>query len=408
MEAARKITDGQDLSDIHEHGDGFVLYPFGRKLHSARCDTVPGMALNPKEPRWFAPDVAAAREYQADRLARYPTAQPFERVQCCGSLIPDEAVFGACRDHPPSSPAQVAADSPSTSDSGEGCLWTGRAESASFELWTTRRTPFETDQSAQQKAMIRRIAPLVALLRCDSRERLHGVFVSDETASKQPDPENIASYNFGSAPFAGSGSVIAFERSYGAAPESPQALDGPARYYHRWSVVPMEAPLGHWIEGDVVARWTDVPVDLEGDLGLAAWRAMRENPERVTVEAALGASDCYGIDVTLSAPRGRTISIVKVVKGLVDGPLAGLQRTETLEPDIVLKLLARRWGHPIDEQTLLRLATANTPPTLLPRAPFNRNGLDPCDELCVAGIARTVTGDGPAVLSGRVFRVQAR
>lgn len=30
------------------------------------------MALNPKEPQWFAPDVAAAREYHADRLARYP------------------------------------------------------------------------------------------------------------------------------------------------------------------------------------------------------------------------------------------------------------------------------------------------------------------------------------------------
>jgi len=254
--------------------------------------------------------------------------------------------------------------------------------------------------------MVKEIAPLVGSLRCGTGESLHGVFISNETASKQPDAENIAFYNFGPAPFAGADSVIAFERSYGAAPEPPQPLNGPAPYYHRWSVLPEDAPFETWIEGEVVASWQDVPLDVEGDPGLAAWRALREHPERVIVDAGLSASDRYGIDVTLSTPPGRAPSIVKAVKGLVDGPLAGLQRADDLEPDIVLKLLARRWGRPIDEPTLVRLVTAIAPATLLPRAPFNRNGLDPCDELCVAGIARTTSVDAPPVLNGRVFRVK--
>jgi hypothetical protein len=89
-------------------------------------------------------------------------------------------------------------------------------------------------------------------------------------------------------------------------------------------------------------------------------------------------------------------------------PLAGLQRSDHLEPDVVSRLLARRWGRPIDESTLLRIASAAAPRPLLPRAPFNKNGLDPCDEFCVAGIARVVATDGPALLTGKVFRSAPR
>lgn len=112
--------------------------------------------------------------------------------------------------------------------------------------------------------MVRELAPLVGSLRCDSHERLHGVFISDETSSNQPDAENIAFYNFGSAPFTGANSVLAFERSYAEAPRPPRPLAAPARYYHVWSVVPENAPFEHWIEDDVVASWKAVPFDLMG------------------------------------------------------------------------------------------------------------------------------------------------
>jgi hypothetical protein len=99
---------------------------------------------------------------------------------------------------------------------------------------------------------------------------------------------------------------------------------------------------------------------------------------------------------------------VKALKGLVDGSLAGLQRADQLDADVVSRLLRRRWGRPIDESTLLSLVSASAPQPLLPRAPFNQNGLDPCDELCVAGIARVVATNRAAVLTGKVFRMIPR
>lgn len=157
-----------------------------------------------------------------------------------------------------------------------------------------------------------------------------------------------------------------------------------------------------------MAEWRDVPIDLAGDLGLAAWRALRENPGSVEVRDHLTATDYFGVIVTLSAPVGGSPSVVAAVKGLVDGPLAALQRADQLPDPVVTKLLGRRWARPIDEPKLLALVSAHEPRTVLPRAPFNRNGLDPCDEFCVAGIARVAAGGSRPTFSGRVMRVAPR
>lgn len=394
---ARTITDQDDLSAIHDAAEGFVFYPFGRKVHSARCPTVPGMALNPNEPRWFAPDVATARAFQAERSERYPTARPFESVRCCAALIPETLVARHRSTEDAAHPEPV----PSSRED-----WTIRSSPRAVELWTTTRTRFGDDQSPVQRAMIRTITPQVASLRCGANERLHGIFVSDEVTSRQPDAENIAFYNFGSAPFAGAGSTLGFERSYAAAPAAPRPLDPPARFFHRWEVVADDAPFASWQEGESVAAW-DVPVDLAGDLGLAAWRALREHPDAVEARATLTAAEPFGIEAVLAVPGVHQPSVVQAIKGLVDGPLAGLQRADELEPEVIARLLRRRRGRPIDEPTLRSLIEAPTPPPVLPRAPFNRNGLDPCDELCVTGIARVVPTVGEARLRGRVFRVEA-
>ena len=393
---ARKIMNDGDLAAIHSSGEGFVFYAFGRKVHSARCPTVPGMALNPKEPRWFAPDIPAARAFQAERLERYRTARPFDLARCCAALVPDAVVAG---DRGARQPLQLQPTAPFGKD------WTVRSSPDSVELWTTTRTPFGGDQSPAHKAMIREITPLVAALRCGRGQRLHGLFVSDDVNTRQPDAENIAFYNFGSAPFLGAGSVVGFERSYAAAPPSPRPLSSPARFFHRWSVIAHDAPFGHWKEGELVASW-DVPIDVAADLGLAAWRALREHPDAVEVRTKLTATEPFGIEAILVIPGDRLPSVVQAIKGLVDGPLAGLQRADDLDPQVVTRLLTRRWGRPIDETTLRSLACAPKPPPILPRGPFNRNGLDPCDERCVAGIARVIPTDGDAHLRGRVFRLQ--
>ena len=83
MTIVRRIESESDLARIHASGRGYVFYPFGRKVHHASCATVPGMRLNPKEPRWYAPDDDSAVEYQAKRLTDFRTAKPMQSVSCC-------------------------------------------------------------------------------------------------------------------------------------------------------------------------------------------------------------------------------------------------------------------------------------------------------------------------------------
>jgi hypothetical protein len=364
------------------------------------------MALNPKEPRWFASDEDNARAYQRDRFASYRNAQPFECVGCCEDLVPADVLVS--RDGG-SSPISAASGSDPTGDSGEGRLWISLARGkGALELWTIRRTPFETDQSAQQKAMVRELAPRLQQLRCGENDRLHGIFTSDEVRSRQPDAENIAFFNFGSAPFAGASRTLGFERSYQGAPPSPISLEAPARHHHSWELVPFDAPFSHWVERDSVASWKNLPIELQAELGLAAWRAVRENAVNIDVLGQLTAEDYFGITVTLTVPTRHQQSIVKSIKGLVDGPLAGFQRADTVAPEVMTRLIGRRWGRPMERATLAALVAAHDPPPVLPRPPFNKNGLDPCDELCVAGIARVVPGGDRATISGQVFRVASR
>lgn len=280
--------------------------------------------------------------------------------------------------------------------------FTYRAEPGSVELWTTDLVPFGK-LSTWQTQMLQTIKPHLRALRCAENERLHGTAVFDATGP-QPDAENITFYNFQSC-FAGLGCEIGFERAYQAWNPTPRPLNGGARYYHRWAVVPSSSPFLHWAEGEVVARVANVPLDAVGDLALNTWRAMRENPALVSVISALSRQDYFGVDLTLSHPTFRKVSI-GTVKALIDGVLAGMQRGDTIVGANFDRLLKRRWGRPMDAQTLQQLITSPEPRWLFQRAPFNGNGLAPCDELCIAATVRVTTG--PPTVSGRVFRVTSR
>lgn len=393
---------------IHAGGRGYVFYPFGRAVHHASCAKVPAMRLNPKEPRWYAPDDLSAVAYQAKRLSDYPSAKPIQPAACCAKRIPSSVMARSGASGGATTKAHVARSNPKPDVSEGEVDWECVSTALCVDLWTRKRTPFTTDQSPSQKAMIRAIAPRVAALRCELRSRLQGVFTSEDRTVPQPDAENIAFYNFGDGPFAGCGDAISFERSYHKAPPAPVNPAHGHRFHHQWCVVPEDAPFQHWRRGTDVCAWKEVPIDLNGDLALNAWRAMREHPDRIKVAGVLSAADEFGVEVTMNLPAGARRSVVKDLKPLVDGPLAGLQRADAVAPEIMAKLLGRAWGRAMDEQTLLRLISARRPEVVFPRAPFNRNGLDPCDENCVAGLVRIATQGAVASITGSVFKVQAK
>lgn len=79
--------------------------------------------------------------------------------------------------------------------------------------------------------------------------------------------------------------------------------------------------------------------------GATAWGPTRRRSRSSARRAGrLTAQDDFGIAVTLTAPAGYRASIVTAVKGLVDGPLAGLQRADALAPDVLATLLGPPLG----------------------------------------------------------------
>lgn len=423
----RRIVDPAELESLLRDGVGYVFSPVSRTVHVAGCGRV-GSGASPSEPKIFAADDDSALAYQASRLRDYPNAQPFKPARCCQTAIdarlcevpPHAAPFVATDEPTTAARAGLTADRPSgkadadlaVSPEGEWCLRDPGAGDAAVELWTTRRLPFTTDQTAGQKEMVGRVASAIRALRTSAPgKRLSGLFTSDDRASRQPDAENITFYNFGDEPFRSIPPTLSFERSYATAPEPPIRLRQLPRYYHRWAIEPARAPWATWAVGEPIAEWTDIdlPATSTDDLGIRAWLAVRTSPAFVNVFASLSGHDAYAVWVTWAVADPGRVRLASAVKGLVDGPVAALQRADDLPDAVIDRMLRRRWPVVMTRERLLGLVRAHEPSTVLPRAPFNRNGLEPCDENCVAGqVDVTRADDGRDTVHGLIVRVAVR
>lgn len=81
MNLAQKIAGDEDLSAIAAAGAGFIIDPFNRRWHTARCPHVQKMTTG--EAKWFAPTPAAVAEFLQQRLAQYPTAKLILTCKTC-------------------------------------------------------------------------------------------------------------------------------------------------------------------------------------------------------------------------------------------------------------------------------------------------------------------------------------
>jgi hypothetical protein len=287
-------------------------------------------------------------------------------------------------------------------------------------LWTTRRLPFESDQTADQKAMVAELAPVIRSIPLTADQVLHGLFISDQTQRTQPDAENITFYNWRTgdhhSPFANATGHIAFERWYTAAPPRPAPLPGAARFHHIWAARPADqVPQGWETDGDPLAEWHDVacPVVFGDDAGRHVWRAMREQHDKLTVHAARWHAGRFGVRVELTLPRDYAQRPASdAVKGCVDGAIAAFQGFDERQLEAAAELLARhaawpRWQTPIESATFTKLARGTERQRLFDGAPFNGNGLNPCDDRCVAGRLQVTRDDVELPhLSGWLFSLR--
>lgn len=214
----RRIVDPAQLQSLLRDGVGYVFTPVNHTVHVAGCRRA-GRGASRSEPKFFAADDDSGLIYQERRLRDYPNAQPFRPARCCQTAIdarlcevPTHAEPSMADEPTTATPARLTADRPSgkadgdpaVSPEGEWCLRGPGAEDAAVELWTIRRLPFTTDQTAGQKEMVGRVALAIRALPTSAPgKRVSGLFTSDDRASRQPEAENITFYNFGEEPFRG-------------------------------------------------------------------------------------------------------------------------------------------------------------------------------------------------------------
>ena len=88
-----------------------------------------------------------------------------------------------------------------TGTDGTWALQAPHPDDNAVRLWTTTRTPFETEQSPEQKLRVHAVAQGLSQLRFSPGDGLHASFACDQVGGRQPDAENITLYNTGTAPF---------------------------------------------------------------------------------------------------------------------------------------------------------------------------------------------------------------
>jgi hypothetical protein len=267
-------------------------------------------------------------------------------------------------------------------------------------LWTTCRIKFGSEMTPEHRRMKAVIAPVVQSIQFGPGESMRGVFVSDDLRGTQPDAENIVYYNFRPDragerdPFALAPARVSFERSYHPAPACPVDLQEFPRYFHSWRAAEPSDGFASWTRGetDPVAEWVGVTTPAVSGFqgGIQVWRAMVEQREQILVRPTLDIRQAhYALDISLEIPaEPRPPLAVDVLKGCFDGAIASFQRFRPEDVDcseILGRLEERAWSSPITADELVRLTHDELGTTLFDEAPFNKNGLNPCDGRCVAG-----------------------
>ncbi len=199
-------------------------------------------------------------------------------------------------------------------------------------VWSRRRMPFGSDQSADQKDLVALVAPAVRAFALGDGERLHGLFVSADISGRQPDAENVTFYNWKSgdgngSPFASAPEALSFERSYSPAPTCPYLPDVTFPFFTEWSVRRRGIDDGSWARGETMATFAAAcPVVMGDEAGRHVWRAISSDRSRVGVVYADVYAARFGIDVEVSLLPGATFVAAEAVKGCVDGAIASFQR----------------------------------------------------------------------------------
>ncbi|MCF8567817.1 hypothetical protein LLE49_24150 [Alicyclobacillus tolerans] len=186
---------------------------------------------------------------------------------------------------------------------------------STVELWSTARLPFEPKGWVRQ--MRDDLRQALQQIRPETHKPfLQAAYISTNTGHF--DTENVLLYNVGVAAFKhlclhG----ISFKHTVQVPPSCPVTLDGDAGHYYRYEVTPTATlPLAN--DNETIARWnsTACPPLTQSAKPHVLWGLLRQQ-DATTIEMEW--SGTFGLELTLSVPRGAVVNVAGLVKPLLDG-----------------------------------------------------------------------------------------
>ncbi|WDL98481.1 hypothetical protein [Alicyclobacillus sp. ALC3] len=217
--------------------------------------------------------------------------------------------------HKPSRSA-VDCNSPVINDNTPPPYWMRVPQSDStVELWSTARLPFEPKGWMRQ-------------MRDDLRQALHQIrpetdksflqaaYISTDTGYF--DTENVLLYNVGVAAFKhlclrG----ISFKHIVQVPPSCPVTLSGETAHFYRYKVTPT-ATLPLTNDNDTIAKWPSnaCPPLTQSTKPHVIWGLLSQQVATTIVREWNGT---FGLELTLSVPKGAVLNTAGLVKPLLDG-----------------------------------------------------------------------------------------
>ncbi len=250
----------------------------------------------------------------------------------------------------------------------------------------------------------------VASLRAGADEILRGCLYADRSALVgSPDAENILFYNVGAGSFAGALSAgLAWE----FAPDGRMPEGFEDRVVVEYAVESPDAVFRHWSVGEaaVELRSVEIPALRADSKPAGVWRAIHDAPgSDVRTGEAIGGD--FGLDLVLHVPASDGVSMLSVVKPLVDGLTAAFHAHDGSNLEEIARRLSGALGEP-GSRVAARLQSSER--AVLGRCTLlwaRANGVqwNPGDDRCrVARIRPLRDGGSTWRVSGTLFPVMPR
>lgn len=215
-----------------------------------------------------------------------------------------------------------------------------RGTDEKVECWSSKRLPFEpTGWLKKMREDLRvQLRNLV-----NSSKLFYAAYTSKEKAHF--DLENVLFYNIGNSAFS---KIPIRHLVFESIPERPNSYNG-AGYPHYYLYQSNLIDKTYWLQTEVVSSWVNIHIPRLTSATKVHWIWYWMKKGQIEVKSQLNDFERLGLSLNIAIPKGISISMISVIKPLLDGIIASFQAHNNTDSSEVVYRLSGTMDVSIDE-----------------------------------------------------------